>query len=111
MPDTNPRASLEFVLGQMDMKLANICREVGEIKAAMECKSKDCVECREGIDSDITTLHIRINGLKKTDTEEQAVKGWKDKTLGEVGTIVGAGLGIFTFIIWFVKWLLTGSVP
>ncbi len=111
MTDTDPRASLEFVLGQMDMKLTNICREVGEIKAAMECKSKDCEECKAEIEDDIETIHNRINGLSETHTGENAVKNWKDKTLGETGTIIGAGLGIFTFAIWVIKYLLTGDLP
>ncbi len=111
MGDTDPRASLQYVLGQMDAKLANICKEVGEIKSAMECKSKDCEECRAEIDDDFNTVHNRINGLKKTHTGEEAVKSWKDKTLGETGTIIGASLGCITFLVWVYRFLTTGDLP
>jgi hypothetical protein len=109
MPDTDPRASLEFVLGQMDMKLTNICREVGEIKAAMECKSADCEECKAEIDSDFNTVHDRINSLKKTHTGEEAVKSWKDKTLGETATMIGAGAGIVALVAYVIHGITTGD--
>ncbi len=111
MTDTDPRSSLEFVLGQMDMKLTNICTQITEIKGAMECKTKDCEECKEGIEGDIDTLHTRINGLKETHTGEAAVKKWRGKTLGETGTIIGAGLGIITFIVWVYRFFTSGDLP
>ena len=109
MPDTDPRASLQYVLGQMDAKLANICKEVGEIKNAMECKSKDCEDCRDGIDSDINTINGRINGLSETHTGEKAVKKWKDRTLGEVATMIGAGAGIVALVAYIIRGIFSGD--
>jgi hypothetical protein len=83
-------------------RMDGIGREIGEIKAVLKCKSEDCNTCREEIDTEIA-------GLKSTHTGEAAVRSWKDKTIGEVGVIIGAGLGVVTFTAWVVRGILTGD--
>lgn len=109
MTDTDPRSSLEFILGQMDMKLTNICREVGEIKAAMECKSKDCEKCRDEIDTNIDAVNKRVDTIAETHTGEKAVKSWKDKTLGEVATMIGAAAGVVALVAYIIRGLFSGE--
>jgi hypothetical protein len=91
-----------MAIGGLTEAVKNQGREIGEIKGLLKCKSADCVTCRKEIDGEIATL-------KETHTGERAVRTWKDKTLGEVGVIIGACLGIITFIAWIFHGLLTGD--
>jgi hypothetical protein len=82
-------------------RMDGLGREIGEIKTALKCKSEDCTTCRKEIDG-------QIGEIKKTHTGEAAIRGWKDKTLGEVGVIVGATLGVVSCAAWVVRGIITG---
>ena len=85
-------------------RMDGLGREMGEIKDVLKCKSEDCSTCRKEIDGNIATI-------KDTHTGEAAVKSWKDKTLGEVGTTIGAALGIVTFAILVYQYVFKGVLP
>jgi len=126
MTDTDPRASLEFVLGQMDMKLTNICREVGEIKDSLKCQDEDCEECREKlkkrIDDSVTDLAMEcadqntaigadLAVLKKARNDGQAVDTFLNGTIAKTGMVVGILGGIVALVLKIWGWLTGAPFP
>lgn len=88
-------------IGEFRADIRTMGREIRDLKAMLECKDKDCEQCRREINGEIALI-------KTTHTGEAAVKSWKDKTLGEVATSIGAGAGLVALIAWFVRGIVTG---
>jgi hypothetical protein len=131
--DTDPKASLEFILGQMDGKLGGICREIGEIKDTLRCQTQDCVECKESlkrrIDQGVKDLAMEcadentamttrlekdeadIKILKEAKSDQKAVDTFLNGTAAKVGGTVGIFGGIIAIILKIWSWLTGGPFP
>jgi precorrin isomerase len=107
-------------VGELRGEMTGIGREIGDIKKLLECKTNDCRACREGIDQDlqaqadlintrIDQQNAKIRPIENLHRGEAAVRSWKDRTLGEIATMIGAAAGIVALAAWIVRGILTGD--
>lgn len=131
--DTDPKASYEYILGQIDGKLGGICKEIGEIKESLRCQGEDCEKCQDGLkrrmDQGIrdlamectdenTSIYNRIEvnesdiGILKRDRGDQrAVDTFLDGTAAKAGMAVGILGGIIALILKIWGWLTGAPFP
>ena len=100
---TAPTESIEYILGQMDGRLDGIGREIKSIKELMKCKSEDCVECKNGIDTKIDGLSAKVstieNGCNTGTAVAVAKERWIDTLWGRIAISAGVILSILAMIV------------
>jgi hypothetical protein len=124
--DTDPKASYEYILGQIDGKLGGICREIKEIKEGQKCQSDDCQKCRDGLkkrmdqgdqgvasaaDALATRLEEDEKALKTLQdgkNAETAVVGFLDKTGMKVYYTIASVGGLITLVLLVWHYFLGG---
>lgn len=117
---TQALLSLKGEVGELRGEMTGIGRELGDIKKLLECKTTDCRACREGIDMDLQAQADLINAridrqnemikpMENLHAGESAVRSWKDRTLGEIATSIGAGAGIIALVAYVARGLYTGD--
>jgi seryl-tRNA synthetase len=114
------RGNIQGLEKAQNAQLHEIRNDIKEIKDILKERAADCTACRKEIEAEITKTQkdseIAIEAIKKdvqnitfTHVGDDRVSAWKDKTLTEIVTIVGATTGLIVFLISFVHFIYTGQ--